>query len=58
MLLSADTLLIKFAEVLQLKAVNYRVNHTDWVIPRNVLVKTLGKKNYLFGIVSTKVYLC
>ena len=28
------------------------------VIVRNVLVKTLGKKNRLFGIVIPKVYLC
>ena len=58
MVWTAATLLIKFVEVLQLKVVNYRVNHAHRVISRNVLVQTLGKKKRLFGIVIPKVYLC
>ena len=58
MVWTAPTLLIKFAEVLQFKVVNYRVNHAHKVIFRNVLVKTLGEKKRLFGIVIPKVYLC
>ena len=58
MVWTATALFIKFAEVFQLEVINYRVNHAHRVIVRNVLVKTLGKKNRLFGIVIPKVYLC
>lgn len=58
MVWTAAALFIKFAEVFQLQAVNYRVNHTDRIVFRNILVKTMRKKNSLFGIVIPKVYLC
>lgn len=50
MVWTAPALFIKFAEVFQVKVVNYRVNYTDWGVFRNVLVKTLGKKNHLFEL--------
>lgn len=50
MVWTAAALFIKFAEVFQLKVINYRVNHAHRVVSRNVLVKTMGKRIVCLGL--------
>ena len=49
---------IKPLEIVKIEIVNNRIDHTDRIVRRYVLINSAGKKNRLVGSVIPKVCFC